>query len=131
MRYHQITPEETYTLATLRKQTPALSNAAMAALLGRNRSTILREFRRNSGRYDGAYRTSVTKERTNGQRSRSPRNSRFSLDDWKMIAWLLRQLLSLEQPSGRRAAKASDSSVDMLRATSVLQFKVEPRRRYA
>jgi len=58
MRYHQITPEERYTLATLRKQTPPPSNAAMARLLGRHRSTIMREFGRNCTRFDGAYRPS-------------------------------------------------------------------------
>ena len=56
MRYHQITPEDRYTLATLRKQSPALSMAAMAALRGRHRSTVMREFRRNCVRLDGAYR---------------------------------------------------------------------------
>lgn len=101
MRYHQITREERYTLATLRKQTPRLSGAAMAALLGRHRSTIIREFRRNSARYDGAYRPSVAQERTNGRRSRSRRNTRFSSEDWKLIGWLLGQLLSPEQISGR------------------------------
>lgn len=101
MRYHQITPEERYTLAMLRKQTPRLSGAAMAALLGRHRSTIMREFRRNSARYDGAYRPSVAQERTNGRRSRSRRNTRFSPGDWKLIERLLARLLSPEQISGR------------------------------
>jgi transposase, IS30 family len=101
MAYYQITPEERYTLATLRKQTPRLSGAAMAALLGRHRSTIMREFRRNSARYDGAYRPSVAQERTNGRRSRSRRNSRFSKANWTLIERLLGHLLSPEQISGR------------------------------
>ena len=101
MRYHQITPEERYTLATLRKQTPPLSNAAMARLLGRHRSTVMREFRRNVARFDGAYRPSKAQERTNGRRSRSRRNSRFEKHDWKLIDILLGQLFSPEQISGR------------------------------
>ena len=100
MRYHQITPEERYTLATLRKQTPSPSNAAMARLLGRHRSTIMREFRRNCARFDGAYRPSKAQERTNGRRSRSRRNC-FTKDDWTLIETLLGQLLSPEQISGR------------------------------
>jgi IS30 family transposase len=101
MRYHQITREERYTLATLRKQTPRPSAATMAALLGRHRSTISREFRRNCKPYDGAYRPSVAQERANGRRSRSRRNTRFTVADWKLIHWLLGQLLSPEQISGR------------------------------
>ena len=101
MRYRQITPEERYTLATLRKQTPPLSNAAMAQLLGRHRSTVMREFRRNCARYDGAYRPSVAQERTNGRRSRSRRNTRFTTTHWKLIEWMLRELFSPEQISGR------------------------------
>ena len=101
MRYHQITPEERYTLATLRKQSPALSMAAMAALLGRHRSTVMREFRRNCARFDGAYRCSKAQERTNGRRSRSRRNSRIAAADWRLIEHLLRQLFSPEQISGR------------------------------
>ncbi len=101
MRYRQITPEERYTLATLRKQRPTLSMAAMAELLGRHRSTVMREFQRNSKPYDGAYRPSVAQERANGRRSRSRRNTRFTTTDWKLIDWLLGQLLSPEQISGR------------------------------
>jgi IS30 family transposase len=101
MPYHQITPEERYTLATLRKQTPRPSGAAMAALLGRHRSTIMREFRRNSAPYDGAYRPSVAQEHANGRRSKSRRNTRFSPAHWKLIERLLAHLLSPEQISGR------------------------------
>jgi IS30 family transposase len=88
-------------LATLRKQVPALSCAAMAGLMGRHRSTISREFRRNSARHDGAYRHSKAQERTNGRRSRSRRNSQFSAAHWTMIENSLGEYLSPEQISGR------------------------------
>jgi IS30 family transposase len=88
-------------LATLRKQRPTLSMAAMAELLGRHRSTVFREFRRNCKVYDGAYRPSVAQEHANGRRSRWRRNTRFTDDDWKIIERLLGQLLSPEQVSGR------------------------------
>lgn len=101
MAYHQITPAERYTLATLRKQVPALSNAAIARLMGRHRSTIMREIARNSTPYDGAYRPFRAQEQANGRRSRSRRKTKFAARDWKVVISLLREGLSPDQVSGR------------------------------
>jgi len=101
LHYHQITPAERYTLATLRKQVPRLSNAAIARLMGRHPSTISRELRRNGTPYDGRYRWSRAQEQANGRRSRSRRNSRFQHEHWQLIEQLLRADLSPEQISGR------------------------------
>lgn len=101
MAYHQITPAERYTLATLRNQVPALTNAAIARLMGRHRSTIGREIARNSTPYDGAYRPSRAQEQANGRRSRSRRNTRFTDADWKLVIALLRERLSPNPISGR------------------------------
>ena len=98
MRYHQITPEERYTLGVLRQQ--GFSDAVMARALGRHRSTIGREFKRNHSRYDGAYRPSIAQERTNGRRVRSRRNSQFSAAEWNLVDALLREKFSPEQISG-------------------------------
>jgi transposase, IS30 family len=101
MRYHQLTPEERYTLSTLRRQVPALTNAEIARIMGRHRSTIGRELARNSARHDGAYRPSKAQERTNGRRSRSRRNTQFTPHHWRIVTRLLRELYSPEQVSGR------------------------------
>ena len=101
MAYHQITPVERYTLATLRKQVPTPSSSAIARLMGRSRSTIVREIARNSTPYDGAYRPSRAQEQANGRRSRSRRNTRFTASNWKLVIGLLREGLSPEQVSGR------------------------------
>lgn len=101
MRYHQITPEERYTLATLRKQAPKLSNAKIARLMARHPSTISRELRRNCTPYDGHYRWTRAQEQANGRRSRSRRNSRFTDEQWQLVEQLVRADLSPEQISGR------------------------------
>jgi transposase, IS30 family len=76
MSYRQLTSGERYMLAALRKQ--GLNQAQIGRALGRHRSTISRELCRNSSRLRAHYRPSKTQERTNGRRSRSRRNLRFS-----------------------------------------------------
>jgi IS30 family transposase len=96
--YRQITSEERYTLGALHTQ--GFSQAAIARHLDRHPSTVSRELRRNSARFDGCYRPSKAIERTSGRRSRSRRNSRFSTADLEAVEMLLKQKLSPEQISG-------------------------------
>src|SRR3954471_24985763 len=109
MTYRQLSPEERYMLAALRKQ--GLNKSQIARLLGRHRSTVGRELRRNSTRSDGRYRASTAQERTNGRRSRSRRNQRFSAEDFALIDELLRRQWSPEQVAGhlRREGRLSVS----------------------
>lgn len=99
MTYHQITSEERYILATLRKQ--GFNQAEIARELGRHRSTIGRELKRNSARFDGCYRPSKAIERTAGRRARSRRNQRFTRTDLRRVEAQLRELWSPEQICGR------------------------------
>ena len=101
MRYTQITPAERYTLATLRKQQPALSNVKIARLMDRHPSTISRELRRNATPYDGAYRPSRAQEQANGRRSRTRRWSKLTSKDWMHVERLLSEQHSPDQISGR------------------------------
>ena len=98
MSYRQLTPDERYMLAALRMQ--GLSQAQMARALGRHRSTVGREFRRNCSRRDGHYRPSKAQERANGRRSRSRRNQRFTPADFALVDGLLCRQWSPEQVSG-------------------------------
>src|SRR5829696_2868142 len=98
MTYRQLSPAERYMLARLRRQ--GRSQAEIARSLGRHRSTVCREVRRNSTRGDGRYRASTAQERTNGRRSRSRRNRRFTAEDFGLIDELLRRQWSPEQVSG-------------------------------
>jgi transposase, IS30 family len=97
MPYHQITLAERYTLSVLRKQ--HFSNAEIARIMGRHRSTIGRELRRNC-RKDGGYRHAVAQEKTNGRRRRSRRNSQFGGIEWELVETLLGDRFSPEQISG-------------------------------
>src|SRR5688500_7281604 len=109
MTYRQLLPEERYMLAALRRQ--GHNQSEIARSLGRHRSTVCREVRRNSTRADGHYRASTAQERTNGRRSRSRRNSRFSPADFAVVDGLLRRQWSPEQVSGylRRQGQLSIS----------------------
>jgi transposase, IS30 family len=98
MSYHQITSAERYILSALRKQ--GMSTVEIAQQLGRHRSTIWRELKRNGARLDGSYRPSKAIERTAGRRSRSRRNQRFGPDDWRQVETLLARYWSPEQVSG-------------------------------
>ena len=98
MKYHQLTSEERYTLSALRLE--GLNQSQIARRLGRHRSTICRELQRNSARFDGAYRPSKAIERTNGRRSRSRRNQRFTPQDMRQVDKLIRKQWSPEQICG-------------------------------
>lgn len=98
MTYHQLTSGERYMLAALRRQ--GCCPAAIARQLGRHRSTIGRELRRNASRR-GWYRPSVAIEHAHGRRSRSRRNQRFSPADFRLVERWLRRDWSPEQIAGR------------------------------
>jgi transposase, IS30 family len=98
MAYRQITSEERYMLAVLRKQ--GLNQSEIARALGRHRSTISRELRRNYSPRPGCYRPSKAIEKCNGRRSRSRRNQHFTSTDFKLVESLLRHQWSPEQVSG-------------------------------
>jgi transposase, IS30 family len=96
--YRQLTSEERYMLAALRRQ--GLNQSQIARSLGRHRSTVCRELRRNSTRADGRYRAFTAQERANGRRSRSRRHSRFTAADFALVDELLRRQWSPEQVAG-------------------------------
>jgi IS30 family transposase len=98
MTYRQITFEERYTLGLLRRQ--GCTPAAIARVLGRHRSTIVREVRRNRATSDDTYRPQLADWYARGRRSRSRRNRRFTAADWRRVRALLEEQWSPEQIAG-------------------------------
>ena len=98
MTYHQITFEERYSIALLRRQ--GWPPAAIARALGRHRSTSGRELRRNGTRHDGWYRPQLADWYARGRRSRSRRNQRFSPAERRQVRHLLERQWSPEQVAG-------------------------------
>lgn len=86
MSYRQITFAERYTVALLRQQ--GLSAAAIARVLGRHRSTIGREVRRNQGRGDGAYRPQLADWSPEQIAGRLRRQGRLHISHETIYRWI-------------------------------------------
>jgi IS30 family transposase len=98
MSYHQITSAERYRLSVLRRQ--GLGNPQIAREMGRHRSTIWREVRRNAHPTDGRYKVEKAIERASGRRRRSRSHPRFRPWQLHRVWRLLRRRWSPEQIAG-------------------------------
>jgi IS30 family transposase len=103
--YHQITSEERYRLSALRRQ--GFGNPQIARALGRHRSTIWREVRRNAHPTDGRYKVEKAIERASGRRRRARSHPRFRPRQLHRVWRLLRQRWSPEQISGHLGLSGS------------------------
>lgn len=98
MTYHQLTQEERYLItAELRC---GRCPAQIARSLGRHRSTITRELRRNATHHDGDYRAEKAHSYAVARRRRCRRRARFSAAQMAYVARLLRRRWSPEQVAG-------------------------------
>jgi len=100
MKYHRLSTEERYAIAAMRQQ--KLGVTEMAKQLGRHRSTLYREVKRNQSAHDGRYRASHSVEKASGRQRRSRRNWLYGPAEFGPIETLLRQRLSPAQIVGRR-----------------------------
>ena len=99
MTYTQITLQERYAIWTLRKL--GHKPAAIARELGRHRSSIGREVRRNIWRENGVtYPPRKAQSYTNERRRVARRVSQFSAEEWAFVEDLLREDWSPEQIEG-------------------------------
>jgi len=74
--------------------------AHIARILGRHRSTVTREIRRNTDRGCGWYRPIVAEVYARTRRGRARRHSQFSSAQWRTVRRLLEAWLSPEQIAG-------------------------------
>jgi IS30 family transposase len=98
MSYHQITSGDRYRLSALRRQ--GLGNARIARIMGRHRTTIWRELRRNGHPTDGRYKVEKAVQRSNARRRRSRSHPRFSPQQLCQVWHLIQLRFSPEQVSG-------------------------------
>src|ERR1035438_905025 len=89
MKYHRLSTEERYDIAAMRRQ--GLQVAAMAKHLGRHRSTLYREVKRNRSVHDGCYRPSHAVEKASGRKRRSRRNWRYGPTEFRPVETLIRK----------------------------------------
>ena len=100
MTYRQLTQDERYMIVQLRRERCGLSE--MARLMGRARSTIWRELKRNMipTRHGLGYCVSKAQEQRNGRLRRSRRGSNYSAEDYALVRRLLLEQWSPEQIAG-------------------------------
>ena len=96
MSYHQLTSGERYMLQALRLQ--GLNNAQIARALGRHRSTIGRELKRNC--YWKRYQPEEADQAARARRSKSRRRWYFTSRELQVAISLIRQQWSPRQVSG-------------------------------
>lgn len=97
-RYHQLTLEERSVIGHLRHR--GKSSSEIARQLGRHRSTICREVKRNITHYDGAYRAYRAQKYANGRRRRSRSHGHYTAADYQLVRKYLKQAWSPEQIHG-------------------------------
>ena len=98
MSYTHLNLVERCTLAGL--HAAGRSDLEIGAFLGRSRTTIWRERRRNRAPYDELYRAERADERAVARRRRARRNLRLGRVEWKRVERLLRAQWSPEQVAG-------------------------------
>lgn len=94
VNYEHIDTEERYAIAAMRGQYIKVAEIAMR--LGRHRSTIYRELKRNASVHDCNYRASYSCQKASGRQKRLKRNMRYGTVDFICVERMIRKELSPE-----------------------------------
>ena len=93
----------------LRYAATAIGIPDIAAVLGRHRSTVWRELKRNAAPYDGSYRSARAHERAGARRKRLRRDRQITPEQLAQVEALLREKWSPEQIAGHFRRKGEFS----------------------
>ena len=103
MKYKQMGEQERYDMCAMRMSLWKIS--VIAAALGRHRSTLYRELKRNRCESTRKYAASIAQMHANGRRRRSRRNLHFGEEEFAPIEVMVRGEVSPEQIVGRRRSQ--------------------------
>jgi len=93
-----LTHEQRYTISCMLKQN--YSQTAIGLAIGRDKSVISREIKRNCDKRDNTYRADLATKKYNNRQRDKPKAIKFTIDIKKNIETLLREDLSPEQING-------------------------------
>lgn len=105
MKYHRLTKEERYQIYALKKE--GLSQSAIARNIGKDKSTISRELRRNKGQK--GYRPKQAHTFAEQRESSKPKHQRLGEKQIKYIEEKIKLKWSPEQISGKMKIKGMES----------------------
>jgi len=99
-KYNQISAEERDKIAVLKAN--GFNQSEIAQLIGRNRSTISRELKRNSSKKYGCYTSMHAHRRSSERKQQANRHQRLKSDEIRLyVEQKLKEELSPEQIAGR------------------------------
>jgi len=105
MGYHQLTQDERYVIARMHARGKSLRE--IGRCIGRDASTISREYRRNVTPHDGYYRADKAHAIALRKRWQTRKKSQYSQQEWNAIEALIERKWSPKQIAGRRRLKGS------------------------
>ena len=121
MKYHRLTQEERYQIYALKKE--GLSQSAIARNIGRNKSTINRELKRNKGQK--GYRPKQAHNFAKQRDKTKPKHTRIGEIQIRYIEEKIKQKWSPEQISGRM----NINGIESVSHESIYKYLQEDKKR--